>query len=114
HGGRVVLMGRFSTSGYLALAEKERATHTMLVPVQYQRLLADPAFDGHDLSAFQVKQCSGAHLAPAIKQALIARWPGRMLEVFGLTEGVCTVILDVGAHPHKAHTVGRPAPGNDV
>src|SRR5690606_4829392 len=31
-----------------------------------------------------------------------------------LTEGGCTCILDVGAAPDKAHTVGRPAPGNDI
>src|SRR5690606_27262265 len=90
------------------------ATHTMLVPVQYQRLLAEPDFDSRDLSRFVLKQCTGAPLSPALKHAIIARWPGRLLEVFGLTEGGCTCILDVGAAPHKAHTVGRPAPGNDV
>jgi acyl-CoA synthetase (AMP-forming)/AMP-acid ligase II len=36
----VVLMAKFDVERYLALAERHRATHTMLVPVQYQRLLA--------------------------------------------------------------------------
>ncbi|MGV3652337.1 MAG: class I adenylate-forming enzyme family protein, partial [Devosia sp.] len=45
---------------------------------------------------------------------VLAGWPGRLLEIYGLTEGGCTSILDVGAFPHKAHTVGQPAPGNDI
>src|SRR5690606_23287879 len=35
-GGTVVLMAKFDPAGYLALAERHGATHTMLVPVQYQ------------------------------------------------------------------------------
>jgi acyl-CoA synthetase (AMP-forming)/AMP-acid ligase II len=86
----------------------------MLVPVQYQRILACPAFDKTDLSAFVLKQCTSAPLAVEIKQALISRWPGRFLEVYGLTEGGCTVILDASAHPDKLMTVGRPPPGTDI
>ncbi|MCG6120948.1 MAG: acyl--CoA ligase, partial [Blastomonas sp.] len=51
HGGMVRLMGKFDVGHWLASAEAMRATHTMLVPVQYQRLMADPAFDAHDLSS---------------------------------------------------------------
>ena len=48
---RVVLMAKFDAAGYLALAEQHRVTHTMLVPVQYQRLMALPDFDRYDLSS---------------------------------------------------------------
>ena len=41
-GGCVVLMSKFDAAAYLALAQRHRATHTMLVPVQYQRLMALP------------------------------------------------------------------------
>lgn len=114
HGGHVVLMRKFSAGGYLDLAMRHGATHTMLVPVQYQRILAEPDFAAHDLSRFVVKQCTGAPLTPALKRAAVERWPGRLLEVYGLTEGGCTCILDVGAAPDKAHTVGKPAEGNDI
>jgi hypothetical protein len=33
----VLTEGRFDPQAYLALAEDARATHAMLVPVQYQR-----------------------------------------------------------------------------
>ena len=48
-------MSKFDCAGYLALAERHRATHTMLVPVQYQRLMAWPDFDSYDLSSFVFK-----------------------------------------------------------
>jgi long-chain acyl-CoA synthetase len=114
HGGRVILMAKFDAAGYLDLAEAERASHTMLVPVQYQRLLAVPGFDTRDLSGFKVKQCTGAPLSAALKRGIAARWPGKFYEIYGLTEGGCTCILDAAAHPDKAHTVGRPAPGNEI
>ena len=42
-GGCVVLAPpKFDAATYLALAQKERVTHTMLVPVQYQRIMALP------------------------------------------------------------------------
>jgi acyl-CoA synthetase (AMP-forming)/AMP-acid ligase II len=114
HGGHTVLMPKFDAETYLCVAEAVRATHTMLVPVQYQRIVAHPRFDDADLSTFVLKQCTGAPLPVEVKQALITRWPGRFLEVYGLTEGGCTVILDATAHPDKLATVGRPAPGTDI
>lgn len=114
HGGRVILMPKFDTEGYLDIAESERVTHTMLVPVQYQRILQSESFGKRDLSAFRMKQSTGAPLSAAVKRAAVERWPGRFFEIYGLTEGGCTCILDVSAFPDKAHTVGRPAAGNDI
>jgi long-chain acyl-CoA synthetase len=114
HGGRVILMSKFDVSSYLGIAEKERATHTMLVPVQYQRIIEAPDFSGRDLSAFKVKQSTGAPLTSAIKRRIVEEWPGKFFEVYGLTEGGCTAILDAKAYPDKAHTVGKPAGGNDI
>jgi acyl-CoA synthetase (AMP-forming)/AMP-acid ligase II len=107
-------MRKFDAARYLALAATERATHTMLVPVQYQRVLALPDFAQHDLSAFEVKQSTGAPMDAALKRALVDRWPGRFVEVYGMTEGGTTCLLDAGAFPDKLATVGRPAPGTDL
>ena len=113
-GARIHLMPRFDVSGYLRLAVDLRATHTMLVPVQYRRLMAHPGFDAHDLSAFRMKLCTSAPFEAALKAQVLARWPGDLLEVYGMTEGGGACMLDARAHPDKLHTVGRPAPGHDL
>jgi long-chain acyl-CoA synthetase len=114
YGGTVVLMGRFDAAGYLALAERRRATHTMLVPVQYQRIMALPSFGDHDLSSFRFKFCTSAPFSAALKADVLQRWPGGLVEFYGMTEGGGTCILDAHLHPDKLHTVGRPAEGHDI
>ena len=113
-GGTVVLMKKFDAPEYLRLAEAERVTHTMLVPVQYSRLMAHPAFDAADLSAFRMKFCTSAPFSAALKADVLARWPGGLVEYFGMTEGGGTCILVAHDWPEKLHTVGRPAPGHDI
>ncbi|MDP9043171.1 MAG: AMP-binding protein, partial [Pseudomonadota bacterium] len=113
-GGCVVLTTKFDAARYLALAERHRMTHTMLVPVQYQRLLADPHFDAHDLSSTRMKFCSSAPFAAALKAEVLRRWPGGLVEYYGMTEGGGTCILVAHERTDKLHTVGCPAPGHDI
>ena len=113
-GARIHLMPKFDVEGYLRLAAELRATHTMLVPVQYRRLMAHPDFETHDLSAFRMKLCTSAPFEAALKSQVLARWPGDLLEVYGMTEGGGACMLDARAHPHKLHTVGQPGPGHDI
>jgi acyl-CoA synthetase (AMP-forming)/AMP-acid ligase II len=113
-GGTVVLMPKFDAAGYLKLAEKHRATHTMLVPVQYQRIMAVPDFDQHDLSSFMAKFCTSAPFAAALKADIVKRWPGALVEFYGMTEGGGTCILEAHNFPDKLHTVGKPAEGHDI
>ncbi len=113
-GGSVVLMRKFDTLGYLQLAERVRATHTMLVPVQYQRLMAHADFGRFDLSSFRMKFSTSAPFSAALKADVLARWPGGLVEFYGMTEGGGTCLLEAHLHPGKLHTVGRPAPGTDM
>jgi acyl-CoA synthetase (AMP-forming)/AMP-acid ligase II len=113
-GGTVVLMAKFDAQGYLALAQKHRVTHTMLVPVQYQRVMALANFGDFDLSSFKMKQCTSAPFGAALKADILARWPGGLVEVYGMTEGGGTCSLRAHETPDKLHTVGKPAPGHDI
>ena len=113
-GATLVLMAKFDARGYLELAQKHRATHTMLVPVQYQRIMALPEFGQYDLSAFRMKLSTSAPFPAALKADVLARWPGGLTEFYGMTEGGGTCILPAHEHPDKLHTVGRPAPGHDI
>jgi len=113
-GGALVLMSKFDCAQYLALAEKHHATHTMLVPVQYQRLMAWPDFDRHDLSSFQFKACTSAPFRAELKAEVLRRWPGALTEYYGMTEGGGSTILYCHLFPNKLHTVGQPAEGHEI
>nr|WP_235965277.1 class I adenylate-forming enzyme family protein [Caenimonas soli] len=106
--------GRFDPLAYLELAEKVRATHAMLVPVQYQRLMAYPNFDRFDLSSFRLKFSTSAPFPAPLKADVLKRWPGGLLEVYGMTEGGGSFYLEAHKFPDKLHTVGKPAPGHDI
>ena len=113
-GSTVVMMARFDAGNYLALAEKHRVTHSMMVPVQFQRLMAHPEFDRFDLSSFRMKSCGSAPFPAKLKADVLARWPGGLTEYYGMTEGGGVCALLAHERPDKLHTVGRPAPGHDM
>jgi long-chain acyl-CoA synthetase len=113
-GGTAVLMGKFNTDSYLTLAQDCHATHTVLVPVQYQRLLANENFDEYDLSSFRMKFSTGAPFAPALKQQVLERWPGGLMEIYGMTEGGGACMLEAHRHRTKLHTVGTPMLRNEI
>lgn len=113
-GGLTVLMRKFDARGYLRLCAAHKVTHTMLVPVQYQRLLAHEDFARTDLSSFVLKQCTGAPLDARLKALILEHWPGGLREVYGMTEGGCSCVLDAHEFPHKLGTVGKPAADHDM
>lgn len=45
---------------------------------------------------------------------MLKRWPGGLVEYFGMTEGGSTLVLIAHVYPDKLHTVGQPAPGHDI
>jgi acyl-CoA synthetase (AMP-forming)/AMP-acid ligase II len=112
-GGSVLLMEKFDARTYLELAQLHRVTHTMLVPVQYQRLMAVPDFGRYDLSSYRMKFCTSAPCSSALKQDVLARWPGGLVELYGMTEGGGSCQLFAHLHPGKLHTVGQPTPGSE-
>ncbi|WP_375286095.1 class I adenylate-forming enzyme family protein [Sphingomonas sp.] len=113
-GGTAVLMKKFDAHRFLQLAETYGATHTMLVPVQYQRIMALPDFDTFNLSAFRFKTCTSAPFKPELKADILQRWPGLLVEYYGMTEGGASFGLNCSECPDKLHTVGRLMPGNEA
>lgn len=114
YGGAIVLLGKFDPRTYLEMAERHCATHATLVPIQYQRIMALPDFNAFDLASFRVKTCTGAPFARELKADVVRRWPGALIELYGMTEGGASTILMAQAFPDKLHTVGVPAPGNEI
>lgn len=113
-GGTLVLMKKFDSLEFLQKAENHKATHAMLVPVQYQRIMKNIEFDRFNLSSFKQKFCTSAPFSSTLKQDIIQRWPGGLTEYYGMTEGGGTVILKAHLNPNKLHTVGQPAQTSDI
>lgn len=114
YGGTLVLMAKFQPTRFLTLAERHRVTHAMLVPVQYQRLMALDAFGDFDLTSFRMKTCTSAPFSSTLKADILRRWPGGLVEIYGMTEGGGTLTLAAHLHPDKLHTVGKPVEGHII
>ncbi len=114
HGGAAVLMPKFDAGEFLRLSQEHRATHAMLVPVQYRRIMERPDFGRYDLSSYVLKLSTSAPFPAALKADVLERWPGGLIEVYGMTEGGGATMLLAHQFPLKLHTVGQPMPGHDV
>ncbi|MDX1515610.1 MAG: AMP-binding protein [Woeseiaceae bacterium] len=112
-GGTLIIARSFDVSACLTLIEKLRVTHAGMVPVQFQRLLASPQFDEHDLSSMSALMCCGSPLQPDLKRQIVERIPGDFIELYGLTEGLVT-IQDPDEALDNPASVGRPCPGQDL
>jgi acyl-CoA synthetase (AMP-forming)/AMP-acid ligase II len=112
--GTAILMRKFDARLFLRLAERHRATHAMLVPVQYSRIMAVTNFDAFDLSSFKLKLSTSAPFSAALKRDILHRWPGGLVEYYGMTEGGGSCTLYAHQFPDKLHTVGRPNEGSDI
>ena len=58
--------------------------------------------------------CTSAPFAAALKADVLARWPGGLVEFYGMTEGGGSCALPAHEHPDKLHTVGKPMEGHDL
>jgi len=113
-GGTVGITGKFDSLRWLDHAARDRTTITMLVPVQYQRLMDTQQFDDFDLSALRLKYCTSAPFSPELKRTVLERMPGALIEIYSMTEGGVVCLLAAHEFPDKLHTVGRPAPGSEL
>jgi acyl-CoA synthetase (AMP-forming)/AMP-acid ligase II len=108
----LVLMPTFQAAEFLALAARERITHTVLVPAMYKLCLLRPDFDEHELSAWRVGGYGGAPMAPATQQELARRLPRlQLMNAYGATETACAVaIMPARDTLVQADRVGRAVP----
>jgi acyl-CoA synthetase (AMP-forming)/AMP-acid ligase II len=109
-GGSVVIQRRFDAVSCLDLIQRERITHTVMVPLQYQKLLECESFADYDLSSLDTYMCCGSPLPVALKQEIVERMPGDFIELYGLTEGLVTILAPEDML-QKIDSVGRACPG---
>jgi len=108
-GATYILMPRFDPEEYIETIEGEKVTHVIMVPAQIISMMASPNFDPAKLESLEMILTLGAPLHMEHKEALANALPGRFYELYGLTEGVITV-LDKYDYPRKKQSVGCPLP----
>jgi acyl-CoA synthetase (AMP-forming)/AMP-acid ligase II len=108
-GGTFVVHRAFDADAFIETVERERVTHTMLVPSQIVAILDAPSFDPSRLTSLQMILSLGAPLHNEQKDRLNRLLPDRFHELYGLTEGFVT-ILDRDDARRKAGSVGVPPP----
>jgi len=112
-GGTLVVQRRFDAAACLELIQREKITHTVMVPLQYQKLLEYEHYDDYDISSLDAYMCCGSPLAVGLKREIVERMPGEFIELYGLTEGLVT-ILGPEDMLDKIESVGRACPGQHL
>jgi acyl-CoA synthetase (AMP-forming)/AMP-acid ligase II len=112
-GTLIVADNRFDARKVLEIIERHRITHTALVPVQFQRLLECEGQDGFDLSSMECAITVGSPMHVELKRSVFNRLNGALYELYGLTEGLITV-MEPESMPDHWNSVGRPILGTDM
>jgi acyl-CoA synthetase (AMP-forming)/AMP-acid ligase II len=110
-GATSVLMEKFDPREFLELVGKENVAIAMLVPVQYDRILRVNDFDRFDLSSMKIKYCTSAPLHLDTKKKILDKWPGELIELYGLTEGALSSVLVASRHQENLDSVGQLVDG---
>jgi long-chain acyl-CoA synthetase len=115
-GGSVVVMERFSPEGFLDTIERQRVTHTQVVPTMMVRLmkLPDEMRAGFDLSSLRRIVHAAAPCPVEVKRGVID-WLGPIVdEYYSSTEGAGFTYISAAewlAHPGS---VGKPLAGRPM
>lgn len=108
-GTTYVLMSRFDAVEFIETVARERVTHVMMVPSQIVAVMNAPNFRATKLASLQMLGSVGAPLHREHKDRLTSALPNVFYELYGLTEGVIT-ILDKHDVARKAQSVGASQP----
>ncbi|MEQ8347467.1 MAG: AMP-binding protein [Sneathiellaceae bacterium] len=112
-GATLVALPSFDPQAFLETVQRERVTHSFMVPTQYIVTLAHPGFGDYDLSSLQAVLSAGSPLRPDIKAAVIDRMTPNLYEIYGISEGLATIIRP-DMVTRKPGSVGTPVLGFDV
>jgi acyl-CoA synthetase (AMP-forming)/AMP-acid ligase II len=112
-GGTIVVMPAFEARAAAALIESEGITHGNFVPLQLERLLALADLDNFRLGSLDTLMSCGSPLPLAVKREFPRRTGCKLIELYGLTEGVCT-ILSPEDFLTKTSSVGKPFLGTEL
>ncbi len=118
-GADQMLLPRFDAAAVLEAIERERITHTVLVPTMLGMLLAAPGADDADLSSLRHVQYAASPISAELQRRVLERLPDcDVAQFYGMTEAAPTVTHLSGEDHRRGGerlaSVGVPVPGVEV
>jgi long-chain acyl-CoA synthetase len=115
-GARQVTLPKFNPEGFCQLVQRERVTHTVLVPTMLNLLTQMPEGKPYNLSSLEVLAYGGSPIAPELIRRTKKLLPNvKLLQCYGLSEtGFLTGLEDQDHVESKLLSCGRPCPGIDL
>jgi long-chain acyl-CoA synthetase len=114
-GGTVVLLPKFSGRAFLETVQRERCTHTFMVPTQYIVILETGEVDKFDTASLRVLLTGGQPLQSKTFEQIVTKFPSAGLyETYGMTEGFLTLAKPGDWARGKRGSVGIPFFGCDL
>lgn len=111
-GATCVIQKKFEASKWIDTVEKYGVTHTMMVPLQFQRVLEAPNFNSAAVASLEAVISGGSPLFEGLKKQVIEQLGCAVIELYGLTEGFMTTLQPEEAQG-KLSSVGKPVRGHD-
>jgi long-chain acyl-CoA synthetase len=114
--GTLIILPEFKAAAFLALAERERMTHTLLVPAMYNLCLLAPDFADRDLSAWRIGGFGGAPMPEPTIKRLAEILPGlKLMNAYGATETTSpSTIMPAEFATSRLPSVGLPVPNCQI
>jgi long-chain acyl-CoA synthetase len=117
-GTEQVVLPRFDAAAVLETIERERITHTVLVPTMFAMLLDTPGSEAADLSSLRHVQYAASPISAELQRRVLERLPGcDIAQFYGMTEAAPTV-THLSPEDHRRGralaSVGVPVPGVEV
>jgi len=104
---RLIQLRWFEPEQFMSLIQQNRCTATAAVPTILAVLLHHPKAKEYDLTSLVEIVCGGAPLPVELAQAFMRRYPTRIREVYGLTEGTGLGTANRRSEPYRPGSAGR-------
>jgi len=111
-----VTIPKFSPQSFCETVERERVSHTVMVPTMMNLLTQFPEVKNYDLSSLEVLAYGGSPIAPEIIDRTKELLPNiKLVQVYGLSEaGFLTGLQDHEHTEDRLLSCGRTCPGIEV
>ena len=111
-----VTIPKFSPQSFCETVERERVSHTVMVPTMMNLLTQFPEVKKYDLSSLEVLAYGGSPIAPEIIDRTKELLPNiKLVQVYGLSEtGFLTGLQDHEHTEKRLMSCGRTCPGIEV